>query len=62
MPNPSGMPFEEKVRTAVDVPAPRDEFVQGLWTRISWAPRPPDAARSGCNSPAWIGLPLCSPR
>jgi len=61
MPNPSGMPFEEKVRAAVEAPAPRDEFVQALWTRIARAaPASGATQRGGVRRmhfrPAWIGL------
>jgi DNA-binding beta-propeller fold protein YncE len=60
MPNPSGIPFEEKVRAAVDVPAPRDEFIQNLWTRIALGSdgTPVRGARRRQLSFAWIGLAI----
>jgi hypothetical protein len=61
MPNPSGIPFKEKMHAAVDTPAPRDEFVQDLWTRIaSSAPASRATKTSSVGRmhfrPAWIGL------
>ncbi|MCX6025610.1 MAG: hypothetical protein NTY23_05025, partial [Chloroflexi bacterium] len=56
MPNPSGIPFEDKVRTAVEAPAPRDEFVQGLWTRIVSRAPVTSGERRVHFRPAWIGL------
>ena len=61
MPNPSGMPFEEKVRAAVEAPVPRDEFVQDLWTHIARAAPTSTATRTGGARRiqfrrAWIGL------
>ena len=60
MPNPSGLSFEDKVRTAVDTTTPRDEFVQELWIRIARAaPAPHTSQASGARRkrfrPAWIG-------
>ncbi|MCX6071669.1 MAG: hypothetical protein NTU91_12580, partial [Chloroflexi bacterium] len=35
MDSPSRSSFEEKVRAATDLPAPRSEFVEALWNRIA---------------------------
>lgn len=61
MSSPSGLPFEDKVRAAADLPGPRDEFVRDLWARIEHAPHTPHAgvtriARPFALRPAWIGL------
>ncbi len=61
MPNPSGIPFEETVRAAVDLPAPSDEFIQRLWTRIARAaPATRPTRTSGVRRmpfrSAWIGV------
>lgn len=61
MPRPSGMPFEEKVRAAVEAPVPRDEFVRDLWTLLARAAPASTATRTGRERrmqfrPAWIGL------
>lgn len=61
MPNPSGLAFEDKLRAAVDTTAPRDEFVQDLWTRIARAaPASRASQTSGARRmhfrPAWVGL------
>ncbi len=61
MPNPSGTPFEEKVRAAVDTPLPPDEFVQGLWIRLAQT-APGSRARQTVSArrmhlrPPWIVL------
>jgi hypothetical protein len=54
------MPFEEKVRAAVNVPAPRDEFIQDLWTRIAPGSEatPARGVRRIQLSFAWIGLAI----
>jgi hypothetical protein len=63
MTNPGSLPFEEEVRAASDVPAPRAAFVEDLWRRIERAPRTSRAgatrvARPRHLRPAWIGLSL----
>jgi hypothetical protein len=55
------MPFEEKVRAAVEAPGPREEFVQDLWIRLAQtAPasslRRTGGARRMHSRPAWIGV------
>ncbi len=61
MPNPSGMPFEEKVRAAVDAPGPREEFVQDLWIRLAQTAPASSLRRTAARRrmhfrPAWIGV------
>ena len=61
MPKPSGLSFEDKVRAAVETPAPSDEFVQDLWTRVARASTASRASQKGGTgrrrlSPAWIGV------
>ena len=61
MPNPPDLSFEDKVRAAVDTTAPRDVFVQDLWTRLArTAPASRASQTSGARKmhlrPAWIGV------
>jgi hypothetical protein len=61
MPSPSGLTFEDKVRAAVDAPAPREGFVQDMWARIEHAAPAPRAPFTGGlrrmhSRPVWIGL------
>ena len=61
MPNSSDPSFEDEVRAAVDTTAPRDEFVEVLWTRIART-APASLATQTARvrrmhfRPAWIAL------
>jgi hypothetical protein len=55
------MPFEEKVRAAVEAPGPREEFVQDLWIRLAQTAPASSLRRTGGARrmhfrPAWIGV------
>ena len=63
MSDPSRSVFDEKLRAVTQMPGPRPEFVEGLWTRIAAQPsRPlpsvPERPGRRFARPAWYALGL----